>query len=391
MTFKTMAATLVACMLAMGVALTPQRAGAVATPTITATPTATPTATVCSSSGNPQQTALTRPIPLGISGGNIHSLLFDKKGELKGCFSGTLGSMVQDSANNQYILSNNHVLADQNTAKPGQLIVQPGLADVQCLQAPSNEVATFSSKIKLKFGSGKNNVDAAIAAVQPGDVSPQILFIGDIASSVDAAPAIGMGVQKMGRTTCLTNGVIALLDTNITVNYSDTMKPKLAKFVNQIAITGSKGNFGGPGDSGSLIVTQAECPEAVALLFAGSADGSLTFANPISEVLSKLGVSMVGSCTPSLASDAADADALAANIGVSAEVVASAKAVRDRHEDQLMSIPGAVGSGIAADQSGQPAIEVLVEKMTPQVQAATPRDVEGTPVKVIETGEIVAY
>jgi hypothetical protein len=29
--------------------------------------------------------------------------------------------------------------------------------------------------------------------------------------------------------------------------------------------------------------------------------------------------------------------------------------------------------------------------MTPQVQAATPRDVEGTPVKVIETGEIVAY
>jgi hypothetical protein len=82
---------------------------------------------------------------------------------------------------------------------------------------------------------------------------------------------------------------------------------------------------------------------------------------------------------------------LAANIGVSAEVVASAKAVRDRHEDQLMSIPGAVGSGIAAYQSGQPVIEVLVEKMTPQVQAATPRDVEGTPVKVIETGEIVAY
>jgi hypothetical protein len=29
--------------------------------------------------------------------------------------------------------------------------------------------------------------------------------------------------------------------------------------------------------------------------------------------------------------------------------------------------------------------------MTPQVKAAVPKDVEGTPVKVIESGEIVAY
>ena len=135
MTFKTKAATLVACMLAIGVALTPQNAGAVLD---------------CSS--NPQQTTLTRPIPLGISGGNIRSMIINKKGKDVGCFSGTLGSMVQDSSNNQYILSNNHVLADQNMAKPGQAIVQPGLADLQCLQAPSNKVATFSHKVKLKFG-----------------------------------------------------------------------------------------------------------------------------------------------------------------------------------------------------------------------------------------------
>ena len=57
-----------------------------------------------------------------------------------------------------------------------------------------------------------------------------------------------------------------------------------------------------------------------------------------------------------------------------------------------MSIPGAVGSGIAAgDQPGQAAIEVYVKTMTPQVSAATPKDVEGTPVKLIESGEIVAY
>jgi hypothetical protein len=364
-------------MLAINVAFAPQNASAQQS---------------CSSVPPPQQSALLRPIPLGISGGNNRSIIKDKDGELKGCFSGTLGSMVQDSANVQYILSNNHVLANQNLARSGEPIVQPGLADVQCSRSQTNAVATFSSAVKLKFGSGKNTVDAAIAAVQPGQVTPQILFIGNIASSVDAAPVIGMSVQKMGRTTCLTSGVIAVLNTNVTVNYSETMKPKLAKFVNQIAITGKKGNFGGPGDSGSLIVTQDFCPRAVALLFAGSADGSITFANPISDVLSKLSVSMVGTCTAALASDAVDADALAANMGMSAEVVASATAVRDRHEDQLMSIPGAVGTGIAAgDQPGQPAIVVYVKKLTPATQASTPKDVEGTPVKVIQSGEIVAY
>ncbi len=44
------------------------------------------------------------------------------------CFGGTLSSLVQDSSDNQYILSNNHVLADINKATPGQLIVQPALA-----------------------------------------------------------------------------------------------------------------------------------------------------------------------------------------------------------------------------------------------------------------------
>lgn len=365
-------------MLTMAVASTPQKAPAQG----------------CGVTPPPQQTALPRPIPLGISGGNIRSIIKNKKGKVSGCFSGTLGSMVQDSSFNQYILSNNHVLADQNKAKPGQLIVQPGLVDAGCLMAPGNAVATFSSAVKLKFGGGKNTVDAAIAAVEPGDVNPQILFIGDIASSVEAAPTFGMPVQKMGRTSCLTSGVIAALDANVRVNYSDTKKPKLARFVDQILVTGSTktNQFSSPGDSGSLIVTLGACPQAVGLLFAGSADQTQTIANPISEVLTDLGVSMVGSCTPALASDAAQADVLAGNLGVSKEAVASATAVRDQHEDELMSIPGAVGTGIGmSDQPGQPAIEVYVEKLTPQARAVAPKEVEGMPVKLIENGGFVAY
>ena len=373
MSYKKKSALMVACMLAIGVASAPQGASAQS----------------CGASS--QQKALTRPIPLGVSGGNIHSFIRKKvNNKVKGCFSGTLGAMVQDPQNVQYILSNNHVLADQNKAKPGDLVVQPGLVDVKCIKAQSDSVATFSRAINLKFGSNINNVDAAIAAVQPGQVSPDILFIGPIAGTT-ATPTVGLAVQKMGRTSCLTTGVIAALDANLSVNYSETQKPKLAKFSNQILVTGSISTpqFGVPGDSGSLIVTDDSCPRAVGLLFAGSSGGP-TIANPISSVLSSLGVSMVGSCTPAV-STLAQADVEAQTIGLSTADVASAKAIRDRHEDSLMRVPGAVGTGIGTDGSGHPSIEVYVKKLTTQAQAAASTDVEGLPVKVIETGEFTAY
>ena len=187
MTYNTKGAALVACMLAIGVAWTLQSAFAQVT---------------CMSVPPPQQTALIRPIMLGTSGGNNHSIhQEEKRRRLKGCFSGTLGSMVQDSTNNQYILSNNHVLADQNLAKPGEPIVQPGLVDVQCVRSQSNAVATFSSAVKHQVRTGrahKNFVDAAIAAVEPGDVSPQILFIGNIASTD--------GQRASNRDVCEENG-----------------------------------------------------------------------------------------------------------------------------------------------------------------------------------------
>jgi hypothetical protein len=99
---------------------------------------------------------------------------------------------------------------------------------------------------------------------------------------------------------------------------------------------------------------------------------------------------MVGSCTPAV-STLAQADVEAQSIGLSMEAVESAKAIRDRHEDSLMHVPGAIGTGIGAgDQSGQPAIEVFVEKLPPGASRRV-EDVEGLPVKVIESSEFVAY
>ncbi len=379
MSYQAKVALAVVWAVALGVAMMPQDASAQVTAAIPA---------ACSDSPAPQQLALTRPIELGTSGGNIKSIIKTK--HTRGCFSGTLGSMVEDADENEYILSNNHVLADINKAKPGQLILQPGLIDSACLRSKSNAVATFSSSVKIRFGGPNNQVDTALAAVVPGQVSPNIMFIGGIADTVVSEPAIGMPVQKMGRTTCLTTGAIQALDTNVTINYSDVPKhPRLANFVNQILLTGSvlTPTFGAAGDSGSLVVTQDDCPQAVALLFAGNSSGFI-IANPISAVLSATNTSMVGTCSVPAVQNADNAEA---DLGVSTDAVKSAKSVRDRHEDELKQVPGVVGTGIGADDNGHAEIQVYFEKLTPQAQAALPTEVEGTPVKAVETGAFVAY
>jgi hypothetical protein len=350
-------AALAACMLAIGVGSMPRIAAA-----------------DCSGTQS-------RPIDLGVSGGNIHA--FNKHHTL--CSSGTLGSEVHDGGGKQFILSNNHVLANTNKGKRGDLIVQPGLADVSCVQTTSDGVANLSRAIKINFGGGTNTVDAAIAEVIPGDVSATILNIGLI-SSTTVAPTLGLAVQKQGSKTCVTTGMISAVGAHGKIKYGSG---KVAKFVNQIIIDGP---FSGPGDSGSLIVTQDSCPKAVALLFAGSSKPVSTIANPISSVLNKLNVSMTGGCTAAVTAPQAATAEQAGNAVVSQDLVNSATAVRDRHEDELMKIPGAVGTAIGiSDTPGQPAIEVYIDKMTPEAEAAAPKDVEGLPVKLIENGGFVAY
>ena len=66
------------------------------------------------------QVTQTPPVQLGTSGGNIHDA------SRRFCCSGTLGSLVTKGGV-QYILSNNHVLADADAATVGDAISQPGL------------------------------------------------------------------------------------------------------------------------------------------------------------------------------------------------------------------------------------------------------------------------
>ena len=123
------------------------------------------------------------------------------------------------------------------------------------------------------------------------------------------------------------------------------------------------------------------------MLFAGNTSGFI-IANPISSVLSATNTSMVGTCSVPGAQTAAVAGA---DLGVSRTPGKWAKSVRDRHEDELKSVAGVVGTGIGADEMVTPRCPVYFDKLTPQAQAALPAEVEGTPVKAVETGVFVAY
>lgn len=245
--------------------------------------------------GADHQAAQAWPIQLGTSGGNINdiSTLY--------CCAGTLGALVEDAGGVQYILSNNHVLGRSNLAVVGDPVNQPGMIDQNCQQ--NGVVANFSQLIPLQFAKGRvrpvNLVDSAMAQAIAGAVSSEglILDIGPISgSTLSVVP--GMAVQKSGRTTGHTIGVVQAIDVSVSVGYSKECggaANQVAYFQNQIRI--GDGTFSDSGDSGSLILESGTAdsanglPRAVGLLFAG--DSSSTLANGIGNVLSALNVSMV--------------------------------------------------------------------------------------------------
>jgi hypothetical protein len=233
------------------------------------------------------------PIQLGTSGGWMYDLANGY------CCGGTLGSLIR-IGNTQYILSNYHVFESDivsggngTVATDGDPVIQPGLIDVSCSADNAQIVGTLVTKHSLP----DSNVDASIAAVVPGMVSPDgiILEIGTISSQTVAA-SLNQAVKKSGRTTGLTRSKISGLNGIVSVAYDNECAGSAAftkTFTGQIIISNRGSKFLAAGDSGSLMVEDVTTnPRAVGLLFAGS--NSLAVANPIDEVLSFLGASMVG-------------------------------------------------------------------------------------------------
>jgi hypothetical protein len=317
------------------------------------------------------------PISLGTSGGNIgdHSRGY--------CCSGTLGALVQKGST-YYILSNNHVLARTNKGRVGEEISQPGLVDYNC--GVYQIVAYLSDFVRISFASRRTNVaDAAIAQINPGQVKigGDILDVGQISGST-VLPTIGLAIQKSGRTTGRTLGTIAAIDATIHVRYFSRCGSRLgrtATFVNQIVIYDAA--FSAAGDSGSLVLDQASPPNAVGLLFAGNA--TTTVCNPINDVLAALGVSLVGTASIPAGSTNLPEHAGAAEVAV-------ARAVKARHEGAIFARhPAVCGVGVGRGAVERVVIQVYAERDLHSVRRAIPHMLDGVPVEVIETGEIVAY
>jgi len=200
--------------------------------------------------------------------------------------AGTFGAVVVDSAGALYVLSNNHVLADENQLPAGSPIFQPGLLDGGSVAR--DQIAELTRFIPLD-PSGDNHVDCAIAkALRPNLVTREILHIGAPTGTADAA--FDMNVHKFGRTTSYTVGRVASIDTDVTIQYD--AGPML--FPGQITIASVAGArtttpFSKAGDSGSLIVERTT-GKAIGLLFAGS--DQRTIANHIGDVLRALSVQL---------------------------------------------------------------------------------------------------
>jgi hypothetical protein len=219
-----------------------------------------------------------RPVPIGISTGN--------EGE---CSAGTIGARVRKGSD-VFALSNNHVYALENDAPLGSRVLQPGLYDTSCSFSSSNTLGTLADFVSIDFSGGSNTVDAAIALTTTGDLGTSTPPDGyGTPSTTTVSPTLNQAVQKYGRTTSLTRGVVTGINATVRVSYSSGT----ATFVDQIIVESAGPAFIKAGDSGSLLVTDPG-RNPVGLLFAGNTSGKLAVANRIGAVLGAFNVSVDG-------------------------------------------------------------------------------------------------
>jgi hypothetical protein len=207
--------------------------------------------------------------------------------------AGTLGCFVQPRDGSRVcMLSNNHVLANENDAKKGDVILQPGAIDHG--RKPRDVVGRLVRFVRFRKH-GANLLDCAIASVDERITlhRTKLRGLGTLKGLGDAFVDEGDSVAKVGRTTGMTRGRVTAFELdNVVVRYDlgDL------RFDNQIEIEGvESGPFSDGGDSGSLIVSADK--RGVALLFAGGDQGGtngqgLTYANPLRAVLDALDVDL---------------------------------------------------------------------------------------------------
>ncbi len=237
----------------------------------------------------PPTRRFTRPVPIGVSIMN----------QTDACSAGTLGCRCIGRDGRQFILSNNHVMAEENFGIAGDTISQPSSLEyappLRCSIIPADVIATLSDFHRIQYftpitavaTAPVNTMDAAVALTPLGmvDVCTPLGAYGMPARAPQENLFVGMGVQKQGRTSGFTKGKVFSINVEVAVGYTSGF----ARFRNCIDVQTQfrTPSFGAPGDSGSLVVSLAD-RRPVGILFAGG--GFDTFLNPISPVLHRFKV-----------------------------------------------------------------------------------------------------
>lgn len=200
---------------------------------------------------------------------------------------GTFGALVRD-ANGLYILSNNHVIADENELPLNSNILQPAFSDG--FDIAGSRIAKLANFVRLVPGV-PNKVDCAIAKVAAGQATNDILHIGPPKSKGNATEE--MNVHKFGRSTAYRVGRVIDVQADVTVAFERGSY----KFEDQIMILGVNNKaFAQKGDSGALVL-ERDTQKVVGLLFGAGVNTTTgqiyAVANHINDVLNALGVSLV--------------------------------------------------------------------------------------------------
>jgi hypothetical protein len=218
--------------------------------------------------------------------------------------AGTFGLLVRDRDTGEpLILSNNHVLANisdgsDERCKIGDPILQPGRYDggtesdriaslcrfiplyreetvpvcpiARTVEKVANAVVQTvrpQYRVSLMRKSARLNLaDAAVAKPTSADlVGEDILELGRPSGVADAV--VGMEVQKSGRTSAISRGIIRVLAATVRVGLGEI---GYAMFADQIVTTA----IAQPGDSGSVVLTGDL--KLVGLLSAGSDQATIS-------------------------------------------------------------------------------------------------------------------
>jgi hypothetical protein len=193
--------------------------------------------------------------------------------------AGTLGALIGPRARPR-IISNSHVLANSGLAQIGDPIVYPG--DMDGGTQPADVIARLTQVVPFE-GSGEliNRMDAAAATVvaaRRGDLRSRIATLGVVPTGT-TLPRRGLRIEKVGRTTGHTKGVIEDINFRFALDYGAPVGE--VGFIDQVLCS----RYTRGGDSGSLVL-ERDTNKAVGLHFAGANGGSVF--SPIRPILRAL-------------------------------------------------------------------------------------------------------